>query len=66
MPTMDGLEFSAKILDLDVNPRICLMSSGMINQDALAEQHPSRGIGCFITKPVTIENLVGRVKAELV
>ena len=65
MPTMDGLEFSAKILDLDVNPRICLMSSGMINQEALAEQHPSRGIGCFITKPVTIENLVGRVKAEL-
>ena len=65
MPTMDGLESSAKILDLDVNPRICLMSSGMINQDALAEQHPSRGIGCFITKPVTIENLVRRVKAEL-
>ena len=65
MPKMDGLEFSAKILDLDVNPRICLMSSGMINQEALAEQHPSRGIGCFITKPVTIENLVGRVKAEL-
>jgi CheY-like chemotaxis protein len=65
MPKMDGLEFSAKILDLDVNPRICLMSSGMINQEALAEQHPSRGIGCFITKPISIENLVRRVKAEL-
>jgi CheY-like chemotaxis protein len=58
MPKMDGLEFSAKILDLDVNPRICLMSSGMINQEALGEQHLFRGIGCFITKPVTIENLV--------
>ena len=52
------MEFSAKILDLDVNPRICLMSSGMINQEALGEQHLFRGIGCFITKPVTIENLV--------
>ena len=65
MPKMDGLELSANILDLDVNPRICLMSSGMINQEALAEQHPSRGIGCFIKKPVTIEYFIRRVKAEL-
>jgi len=65
MPKMDGLEFSAKILDLDVNPRICLMSSGMTNQEALADQHPSRGIGCFITKPITIEYLVRRVNSEL-
>jgi CheY-like chemotaxis protein len=39
MTKKDGLEFSAKILYLDVNPRICLMSYGMINQEALAEQH---------------------------
>lgn len=57
MPKMDGLEFSAKILDLDVNPRIWLMSFAMINQ-ALEEQHLFRDIGCFITKPVTIEYLV--------
>jgi response regulator RpfG family c-di-GMP phosphodiesterase len=62
---MDGLEFSAKIFDLDVNPRICLMSSGMMNQEAFAEQHLFRGIGCFITKPISLENLVRRVKAEL-
>jgi len=37
----------------------------MMNQEALAEQHQSRGIGCFIKKPVTIEYLVKRVKAEL-
>jgi len=65
MTKKDGLEFSAKILDLDVNPRICLMSSGMTNQEALADQHPSRGIGCFITKPITIEYLVRRVNSEL-
>jgi DNA-binding response OmpR family regulator len=65
MPKMDGLEFSAKILDLDVNPRICLMSSRMINQEALAEQRLFRGIRCYITKPISIENLVRRVKAEL-
>jgi hypothetical protein len=41
------------------------MSSGLINQEALREQYPTLSIGCFIKKPVTIEYLVGRVKAEL-
>jgi hypothetical protein len=31
----------------------------------LRELYPSRAIGCFINKPVTIDQLVKRVKAEL-
>jgi hypothetical protein len=62
---MNGFEFSAKIVELDANPRICFMSSGLINQEALREQYPTLSIGCFIKKPVTIEDLVRRIKAEL-
>ena len=65
MPKMNGFEFSTQILELDINIRICYMSSGQINQEALREQYPTLSIGCFIKKPVTIENLVRRVKAEL-
>jgi hypothetical protein len=65
MSKKDGLEFFSKILDLDINPRICLMSSGMINKEALAKKHPSRRYRIFITKPVTIEYLVRRGKSEL-
>ncbi len=65
MSIMNGFEFSVKILELDANPRVCFTSSGPINQEALREQYPSLSIGCFISKPVTIENLVRRVKAEL-
>jgi hypothetical protein len=36
-----------------------------LNIEALREQYPSLSIGCFIRKPVTMENLVRRVKAEL-
>jgi hypothetical protein len=50
---------------VDINPRVCFMSSGLINQEALKEQYPSSNIGCFIRKPVTMENLVRKVKAEL-
>jgi CheY-like chemotaxis protein len=65
MPKMDGFVFSSKILELDVNVRICFMSSGQINQEALSEQYPTLSIGCFITKPVTIEDLVRKLRAEL-
>ena len=65
MPKMNGFDFCAKVLEIDINPRFCFMSSGLINQEALREQYPSLSIGCFIRKPVTMENLVRRVKAEL-
>ena len=65
MPKMNGFDFCAKVLEIDINPRVCFMSSGLINQEALREQYPSLSIGCFIRKPVTIENLVKRVKAGL-
>jgi DNA-binding response OmpR family regulator len=65
MPKMDGLEFSAKILEQDINVRVCFITATEINTRALREQYSSLSIGCFIKKPVTIENLVERVKAEL-
>jgi DNA-binding response OmpR family regulator len=65
MPKMNGFDFCVKVLEIDINPRVCFMSSGLINQEALREQYPSLSIGCFIKKPVTIENLIRRVNAEL-
>jgi hypothetical protein len=54
-----------KILELDLNVRVCYISAGEMNTEALREQYKSLSLGCFVTKPVTIENLVIRVKAEL-
>jgi two-component system catabolic regulation response regulator CreB/two-component system response regulator ChvI len=65
MPKMNGFDFCVKAMEIDVNPRFCFMSSGLINQEALREQYPSLSIGCVIEKPVTIENLIRRVSAEL-
>jgi hypothetical protein len=33
--------------------------------ESLRELYPTRGIGCFIKKPVTMDQLVRRIKAEL-
>jgi DNA-binding response OmpR family regulator len=65
MPKMNGFDFCVKALEIDVNPKMCFMSSGLINQEALREQFPSLSIGCFIRKPITIENLIRKVRAEL-
>jgi DNA-binding response OmpR family regulator len=65
MPKMNGLDFCVKVFEMDVNPRVCFMTSGLINQEALKEQYPSLSIGCFIETPITMENLVRKVKAEL-
>jgi DNA-binding response OmpR family regulator len=65
MPKMDGLEFSDKILEQDINVKVCFVTATEVNIQGLKEQRPSMSIGCFIKKPVTIEKLVRRVKAEL-
>ena len=65
MPQMDGIELSNKILESDANVKICLVTAGESNIEVLRELYPTSGIGCYINKPVTIEYLVRRVRAEL-
>jgi DNA-binding response OmpR family regulator len=65
MPQMDGIELTRRILELDANVKICFITAGEANIEVLRELYPTRSIGCYIKKPVTIENLVKRVKAEL-
>jgi DNA-binding response OmpR family regulator len=65
MPKMNGIDLSIKILELDTNVKICFITAGDTNIEVLRELYPTRSIGCYIKKPVTIENLVGRIRAEL-
>jgi DNA-binding response OmpR family regulator len=65
MPKMNGFELCTRILKIDVNVRICFITAGDANIEALREIYPALSIGCFIKKPVTIEYLVKRLTAEL-
>lgn len=65
MPLIDGFQLAHKLLQKDVNVRVCFMTSGEINMAAAREVHPLKSIGCFIKKPISIEQLVKRVKDEL-
>ncbi len=65
MPNMNGFEFSTKILEIDADPKICFMSAAEVNYEALREIYPSVNFGCFIKKPISLEYLIRRVRAEL-
>jgi two-component SAPR family response regulator len=65
IPKMNGIDLSRQLLELDSNIKICFVTAGEANIEVLRELYPTRGIGCYIRKPVTIDQLVKRVKAEL-
>jgi DNA-binding NtrC family response regulator len=65
MPQMNGFQLCEKILAIDVNVKVCFMSCGKINREAVREIYPSLSLGCFIRKPVTIDYLVKRIMSEL-
>ena len=65
MPLLDGFQLAQNLLRRDLNVKVCFMTSGEINVKAAREVHPLKSIGCFIKKPITTEQLLERIKAEL-
>ncbi len=65
MPNMNGFELCTEILKIDVNVKICFITAGEVNHEAVRELYPTISIGCFIKKPVRIDYLLKRIKAEL-
>jgi len=65
MPNMNGFQLSERILAIDINVKVCFMSSAEINRKALREIYPSLTVGCFMRKPMTIDYLLERIRSEL-
>jgi hypothetical protein len=62
---MNGFQLSQRVLELDVNVRVCFITAGEINIEALREVYPNVSMGCFIHKPISIDYLIKRLRAEL-
>src|SRR5215471_3058646 len=62
MPNMNGFELCEKMLAIDINVKVCFMSSVEVNREALREIYPAISLGCFIRKPVTMDYLVKRIR----
>ena len=65
MPNMNGFELCEKILVVDINVKVCFMSTVNINREALREIYPTLSLGCFMRKPVTMDYLLKWVRSQL-
>lgn len=62
---MSGFELTEKTLQKHANIKNCFMTAGEVNMDTVREVHSLRSIGCFITKPITTDELIRHIRAEL-
>ena len=65
MPLLDGFQLAQNLVRRDLNVKVCFITAGEINMDAAREVHPLKSIGCFIKKPISTEQLLRRIRAEL-
>jgi DNA-binding response OmpR family regulator len=65
MPKMNGFGLCTKILEVDLDVKICFITAGDIHIDGLREVYSTLSTGCFIKKPISISDLAKRLKAEL-
>ena len=70
MPEMDGFELYEEIRKIDNKVKVCFITAFEVNYQALRAVFPSatttEDIGCFIRKPVDVDNLIKHVEAELI
>ena len=70
MPEMDGLELYEEIKKIDNKVKVCFITAFEVNYQALRAVFPSAtitdDIGCFIRKPVDVDNLIKHIEAELI
>ena len=65
MPKMNGFELYQEIEKVDKKTKVCFITAFEVYYNALREIFPTLEVGCFIRKPIEIDDLVKRINAEI-
>jgi DNA-binding LytR/AlgR family response regulator len=65
MPGMTGFELYDEINKMDTRAHVIFITAFEVYYDALKEIYPDLVPSSFIQKPISNEDLVGRIKREL-
>jgi DNA-binding NtrC family response regulator len=65
MEEMDGFELYDKISKMDNNINVCFLTAATEYYDKYKERYSWLQKECFITKPITLENLVNTINSVL-
>jgi DNA-binding response OmpR family regulator len=65
MPKMNGFELYKEIKKIDSKVNACFITAFVVYYESLREIFPMTNVSCFIKKPIEIDILAGRLRAEL-
>jgi two-component system response regulator VanR len=69
MPQMDGLGLYEEIRKLDSEVKVCFITAYDVNYQALRAVFPAAtstdDLGCFIRKPIDVDDFIKHIEAEL-
>ena len=69
MPQMNGFGLYEEIRKIDNKVRVCFITAYEVNYQALRAVFPDattiEDIGCFIRKPIEVDDLIKHIEAEL-
>jgi two-component system, OmpR family, response regulator ChvI len=65
MPKMNGFELYQEIEKIDNKAKVCFITAFEVYYKSLRELFPTTKVDCYIKKPITTDDLVQRIKAEL-
>ena len=64
MPKLNGFELFQEINKKDKNVKACFVTAYELYYESLKKEYPKLNVGCFISKPFDMNNLVNRIKKE--
>ena len=65
MPNINGFELCEELKKRDGTPKVCFITAYELYYEALKKDFPELDIGCFIKKPISIQELVIKIRKEL-
>ncbi|MDP9286964.1 MAG: response regulator [Thermoproteota archaeon] len=65
MPHLNGFQLYQEVKKKDNNARACFITAYEVFYENLKEDYPTLDVGCFIKKPVEMDNLVKKIMKEL-
>ena len=62
---MNGFELYQEMEKIDNKVKVCFITAFEVYYEALREVFPNLEVGCFIRKPIEIDELVNIIRKEL-
>jgi CheY-like chemotaxis protein len=65
MQDMNGFELYEELKKIDDKPKVCFITAYELYYEALKKDFPKLDVGCFMKKPISIEDLAKKISEEL-